>query len=119
MTLRLHIPAHHAKAHHRLAVFAQERRNDGVKGTLARCDLVGPGGQAEATAPVLQADAEFGLDATRAKTHVVALDEAHHHAVFIGCREVNRAALDRVAGAKVLCFFHVDEFGTGGEVGVV
>ena len=33
---------------------------------------------------------------------MVALDEADHHAVLIGRREVNGAALDRVARLEVL-----------------
>ena len=75
--------------------------------------------QTETVTPVLQADAEFGFDAAGAKAHVVALDEAHHHAVLIGSGEVNRAALDRIASAEILRFFHVDEFGARGQIRVV
>jgi hypothetical protein len=63
------------------------------------------GVQAEAVAAVLQADAEVRLHAARAEAHVIALDEADHHAVLVGGRQVDGAALDRVAGAEVLRFF--------------
>ena len=71
-------------------------------GRLPGATWLGPGLQGEAVAAVLQADAEAGLDAARAEAHVVALDEAHHHAVLVGRRQVDGAALDRVAGAEVL-----------------
>jgi len=83
MALRLHVGAHHAKAHHRLAVLGQKGRNDGVKRALAWCNLVDARGKAEAVAAVLQADAELRLHAARAKTHVIALNEADHHAAFV------------------------------------
>ena len=123
MALGLHIAAHHAKAHHRLTILCQKGRDDGVKRALARRDQVGlvrcVGGHGEAMAAVLQADAVGGLDATRTKAHVIALDEADHHAVFVGRGEVNRAALDRVARAKSLGALHVDQLGALGQVGVV
>ena len=119
MALRLHICSHHAVAHHGLAVFAEEGRNDGVKRPLARRYLIGTCLQTEAMAPILQTDAKFWLYAARAKPHVIALNKAHHHAVFIGSTQVNSAALDRVACAKILGFFHINEFGTRRQVRVV
>src|SRR5207342_1462726 len=38
MALRLHRTAHHAEAQPRLAVVGDERGNDGVERTLARCE---------------------------------------------------------------------------------
>ena len=123
MALGLHVGPHHAVAHHRLAIFAEERGDDGVEGALARCHQVGRvvalGVQAKGVPPVLQTDAERGLHAAGAKAHVVALDEADHHAVFVRCAQVNRAAFDRVARAEVLRFFHVDQLGAAGQIGVV
>ena len=117
--LRLHVAAHHAKAHDRLAALGQESRDDGVERPLAGRDLVGPRLQAEAVTAVLQADAEGRLDAAGAEAHVVALDEADHHPVLVGRRQIDGAALDRVAGAEVLRLLHVDQTGAALQVGVV
>ena len=119
MALRLHVGTHHAVAHDGLAVFAQEGRNDGVKRPLARRHLVDAGLQAKAVAAVLQADTELRLHTARAKAHVVALNEADHHAVFVSGREVNGAALDRVTRTEVLRLCHVDQLGPAGQVGIV
>ena len=113
VALRLHARAHHAEAHHRLPVLGQERGNDGVKRPFARRHHVGAVvRQAEAVAAVLQADAEFGLDAARAKAQVVALDEADHHAAFVRRRQVDGAALRLQAGPEILRLVHADESGT-------
>ena len=119
MALRLHVGAHDAVAHDGFAVFRQERRDDRVERPLAGRDLVRSRVQAEAVAAVLQADAESGLDAARTEPHVIALDEADHHAVLVGGGEIDRAALDRVAGAEVLRAFHVDQLGPAGQIAVV
>ena len=66
---------------------------------------------AEAKTSVLQADAISRFNYTRSKAHVIALNEAHHHAVFIGGREVNGAALHRIARFEILRLLHVNEFG--------
>ena len=66
---------------------------------------------AEAKTSVLQTDAKSRFNHTRPKAHVIALNEAHHHAVFIGGREVNGAALHRIARFEILRFLHVNEFG--------
>ena len=87
-----------------------------MKRPFARCHLVRACIEAESVATVLQADAKLRLHTTRAKTHVIALDKAHHHAVFISRAQVNGAALDRVTCAEVLRFFHVDEFCTRCQV---
>jgi hypothetical protein len=68
---------------------------------------------------VLQADAEVWLDTARAEAHVVALDEAHHHAVFVGGGQVDRAALDRIARAEVLRLLQVDQLRPAGQVGAI
>ena len=113
MALGLHIGTHHAIAHHRLTVFGEKSRNDGVEGALARCYQIGrvqtTCANRKCVSSVLQADTKHWLDTARAKAHVIALDKAHHHAVFIGSGEVNRAALGRVAGFEVLRFLHINQ----------
>ena len=64
---------------------------------------------AETKATVLQTDAIVGLNHARTKAHVVTLNEADHHAVFVGCREIDGTAFDRIARFKVLRFFHINE----------
>ncbi|MNW05348.1 hypothetical protein D3C71_2015850 [compost metagenome] len=66
---------------------------------------------AEAPTAVLQADAEAGLDHARAKAREVALDEADHHAAFIDRRQVDGAALHRIAGLEILGAQGIDELG--------
>ena len=119
MALGLHVGAHHAIGHDGLSVFGHKGRNDGVKRPLARGDLIDTFVKAKAMAPVLQADAKLRLDAARTKPHVVALNKAHHHAVFVCRAEVNRAALDRIARTKILRLFHIDELGAAGQVSVI
>ena len=123
VALGLHVGAHHAIAHDGLPVLRDKGWNDGVKRPLARRHQIGPVGTcrvgAEPEAPVLQANAERGLHAARAKAGEVALDEAHHHAVLVGRCEVDGAALDRVARPKILRLVHADESGTGSEVAVI
>ncbi len=124
MALGLHVGTHHAITHHRLAVAGQEGRDDGVERAFARCHQVGGVttrgcAQVETVTPVLQADAERRLDRAGAKTHVIALDEADHHAALVGGRQVDRAALGRVAGAKILRARHVDQRGALPQVGGV
>ena len=113
MALRLHIGTHHAVTHHRLSIFGEERWNDGVKRPLARRHqirrVVSVGAYVERMATVLQADAKGRLDTTGTKAHVIALDKANHHAVFICSAQINRAAFHRIACAKVLRFFHIDQ----------
>jgi hypothetical protein len=61
VALRLHVAAHHAKAHHRLAVLGEESRDDGVEGPLAGTyEVVAGRIQREAVATVLQAQAVPG-----------------------------------------------------------
>src|SRR5258708_15120525 len=58
MTLRLHVPSHHAEAHHRLTFSRKECRNNGVEGTLSCADQIGMARlQGETCAAILQADA--------------------------------------------------------------
>ena len=93
----------------------EERRNDGLEGFLTWRNQIGSVGTlqigAEAKTSVLQADAVSRLDHTGPKAHVVALNEAHHHAVFVGSREVNGAAFYRIARLEILRLLHVNEFG--------
>ena len=120
MALRLHVAAHHAKAHHRRPIAREEGRDDGVEGPLARGHQVGNIGRGrigrETMTAVLQADAKLGLDHTRAKAHVVALDEAHHHALLVGGGQVDRAAAHRVARRKGLRTTRIDQARTAGQV---
>ena len=61
VALRLHGAAHHAEAHHRLAVFRDEARDDGLVGRLLGPDAVRVARlQHEAGAAVLQRDADPG-----------------------------------------------------------
>ena len=87
---------------------------------FARCDQIGRvqtiGVRAEIKAPIVQTDAIGGLNHARAKAQIVALDEADHHAVFIGCGQVNGAALDRIARLEILRFVHVNEFGAALQI---
>ena len=53
------------------------------------------GVEAEAVAAVLQAQAVARHHHARAEAHVVALDEADHHAALVGGGQVDGAALDR------------------------
>ena len=73
----------------------------------------------EAVAAVLQADAVLGHDHAGAEAHVVALDEADHHAALVGRGEVDRAALGRRAGAEGLRALRVDQARALLQVGVV
>ncbi len=117
MPLRLHVAAHHAKAHHRLPALSEERGNDGVKWPLARTHKIGRTGlEIEAMAAVLQAHPICRLHAARTEAHVIALDEAHHHAAFIRRCEVDRAPLavrvTRRTCLKRLCTLRVNQAGT-------
>jgi hypothetical protein len=49
----------------------------------------------------------------------LALDEAHHHPALVGGREIDRAALDGVAGGEWLGALHVDQLRAAGKVRVV
>ena len=99
MALALHGSAHDAERHLRPAVGMHGKgRNDGVRGALARADLIGMTGLGgEAVAAVLQADARARHDHARAEAHVVGLDERDHHAAGIGRRQIDRAAGPRGA----------------------
>ena len=115
MALRLHIGPHDTVTHDGLAILGQERRDDGVKRALSRRNQIGRvqalGIQTEGMTPVLQANAKRRFYSSRAKAHIVALNEADHHAIFIRCAQVDGSALDRVACAKILRMLHVDELG--------
>ena len=120
MALRLHVAAHHAEAHLRLAVFREERRDDGVERPLARRHAVRAGRiEREAVAAVLHRDAPFRHDDARAEAHVVALDEAHHHPALVGGAEIDRAALGRMALREALRLVRIDQLRPRGEVALV
>ena len=70
-------------------------------------------------AAVLQAQAVARHHHPRAEAHVVALDEADHHAALVGRGHVDGAALRAVAGAEVLRTLQVDQLGAAVKVGVV
>ena len=120
MTLRLHVAAHHPEAHLRLAVFHQETGNDGVKGPLAsRHHVRMCWVDAEAVAAVLQADAGARHHHAAAEAHVVALDQADHHAALVGGGQVDRAALGRPAVLEVARLFRVDQPGAFFQVRLI
>ena len=120
MALGLHIGTHHTVTHHGLTIFGEEGWNDGVERSLAWRHQIGGvmtiGTHIECMATVLQAHTKCGLYTTRTKAHVIALDKADHHAVFISSTQINRAAFDRITCAKVLGFFHIDQLGAALEV---
>ena len=72
--------------------------------------------QGEAVAPVLQRHTVSGQDQARAKAHVIALDEADHHATLVGRGQVDGAALDRVAALEILGTIRVDQGRAAGQV---
>jgi hypothetical protein len=109
MALRLHVAAHHAEAHHRLPSLVRKAGMMVWKGRLPGATTLGWPRQAEAVAAVLQRDAVARHHHARAEAHVVALDEADHHAALVGRGQVDGAALDRVAGAEVLRAPAVDQ----------
>ena len=120
MALRLHVAAHHAKAHHRLAVFGEEAGNDRLERPLARRHAIGVVRvEREAIAAVLQRHAPLRDHDARAEAHVVALDEGDHHAGGIGGSEIDRAAAHRVARLEILCLGAIDQFGAASQIGGV
>ena len=120
VALRLHVATHHAEAHHRLSVLRQESRDDGVERALARAhQVVAAGVERETVAAVLQAQPVARDDHTRAEAHVVALDEADHHAAGVGRGQIDGAALRQVAGAEVLRATHIDQPCAAGQVVLV
>ncbi len=58
------------------------------------------GVERESGTAVLQPEAVPGQHDPRAEAHVVRLDQADHHAVRVGRRQVDRAAAGRVAGRR-------------------
>ncbi len=120
VALRLHVAAHHAEAHLRPAVFGEEGRDDGVKRTLARSDAVRALRiERKAVAAVLHRQAPTRHHDAGAKAHVVALDEAHHHAALVGGGKVDRAAARRVAVAEALRPLRIDELRPCREIRLV
>ena len=91
--LRLKVAAHHAEAHHRLAVFGDEGGNDCVERSFAGGVGVWVAGfEIEQLAAVLQAEAELWRTQARSEAAEVALDERDHVVVFVGRSEINRIA---------------------------
>src|SRR5210317_2572907 len=85
VSLGLHMPTHDAETHQRLVIMRYEARNDGVIGALAAIHTVRmPLFYDESTAPILHTDSGTGDYDSRSKTHIIRLDQRHHHAVFIG-----------------------------------
>src|SRR5688572_20755532 len=108
VALRLHGAAHHAEAHHRLAVAGDEAGDDRLVRPLRRADAVRMAGlDDEGRAAVLQGDAVDHH--ARAEAHVVGLDHRHHHAARVGGGEIHRAAPRRLACAEVLRALEVDQ----------
>ncbi len=70
----------------------------------------------EAVTAVLHRHAPARNDDARAETHVVALDEAHHHAALVGGAQVDRAAARRVAGREHLRARRVDQLRPAREI---
>src|SRR5579875_1042182 len=90
MPLRLHKTAHDPKRANRLATPRQKGRNDGMVWTLARGERVGMTGiQAEVVPTILQRHARAWHDDSRAKAHIVALNEGHHVTLAVRCAQIH------------------------------
>ena len=101
VSLGLHQSAHHAETEKRTIVAGHKAGRYRVKRTFAATDAVGmPRFECEAPAAVLQADPCFCNDDARTKTHVVGLDVGDHHAVPVGCAQINRTAVRSHCGAR-------------------
>src|SRR5262245_65978391 len=75
MALRLHRAAHDAEAHDRPPVLADEARDDGVEGALARADLVVVARrEPEGIAAALETDGGAGQPGARLETRVAGME---------------------------------------------
>ena len=91
--LGLVVAAHHAERHIRLAVFHDHRGHQRVQRPLVRTDLVGMARrQVEAGAAIVQRDAGFARDESRAEAAEQRLDERHDVALAVSRGHVNRVA---------------------------
>ena len=85
VALRLHVAAHEAERHERLAVLHHEAGNDGVERPLAgRIDVGGLGIERIQLAAILEHEAQMIRDQARAHAAIVGLDQRDHHAVLVG-----------------------------------
>src|SRR4030095_16451445 len=101
----------------RCAILREETGNDRVERPLAAGNLVRVSAlEREPDAAILQADAGIWNDDAGAESHVVRLDQRHHHPGCVGRAQVNRSAGGRLAGAEVLRALPIDEAGAGGEI---
>src|SRR5947207_1298676 len=78
-------------AHERLAVFHDERRNDGVERALAGGIGVGMSWiEVEELTSILKHEAEPVRHQSRAHAAIVRLDQRNHHTVLVGGGEIGR-----------------------------
>src|SRR5210317_745283 len=105
VSLGLHMPTHDAETHQWLVILRYEARNDGMVWALAAIHTVRmPRLYDKSTAPILHTDSGAGDYDSRSKTHIIRLDERHHHTAFIGSSKVHSAVIrrdrcDRMDGA--------------------
>ena len=103
VTRRLDRSSHHAERRQRRAVARDEARNDRVERPLAAADFVRMIAlERKAGAAILQADAGARHDDAGSESHVVRLDQRHHHAGLVGCAKVHGAAARRLAGTDTI-----------------
>ena len=108
MALRLHVAAHHAETHERLAVLRDERGNDRVKWTLARLENVGmPFFEREQRPAILKTEAQTVRHQPRPETAIITLDQRYHVTILIRNRQVDSIArtqtrMTRLDGPKNL-----------------
>ena len=107
MALRLHTAAHQTKAHQRFAVFHDKGRDDGVERAFPGCVDIGMAFlEGEQLTPVLQHETQTIRNKAGPHTPVIALNEADHHAVLIGDREINGVPVFQHFRVRIFNFFH-------------
>ena len=114
---RLDRAAHDAERRKRRAILREESGNDRVERPLAAPDLVRVAAlEREPDTAILQADAGTRNDDARAESHVVRLDQRHHHPGCVGGAQVNGAAVRRLARAEILRALRIDQAGARREI---
>lgn len=106
LSLRLHIAAHHAKAHDRSAVSCQEAWDNRMERTLPPATKLACPGEAQKPWPrFCRLTPVPGT--TTPEPHVIRLNEADHHAVAVHRRQIDSSAQRRVVRRERLRPAHV------------
>ena len=120
VALRLDRPSHHADGCEGLSIVHDEGRDDRVERPLAGSDPVRVAGlQREPRPAVLEADPRTGDDDARSETHVVGLDQRHHHAACVGGREIHGSRARRRPVLEILRVLAVDQPCAACEIGAI